>query len=358
MCPEINGAGGAAGMLILKVWCDSDHTWPALIEAKLNEAKMSFSIPSAGTACSAGAERMCYNSWVGILDPKADAKTGERFKMEFIGLLRRNCHRWCLRLRRLAQEGIEVPEGRGCGGGTGEWDTGESTEFCCVSIQGLHPSKDPAFAVFEGESFRETSLTASAVVKCDGLDFGAFPGCVTRCFTLTSRFLSPRPAKVTIYATRCHHFLSSFFFFRRTKNLGICEATKDSSGVSSKKREKRSLRFGTAFAWRCDVRMQHLKWDSVFVLWQRCRRLDGKSQNESEVFRHEDHGDDWKQSGSEWRKDEKSILPGADDKMCCRCVRGRSCSHPRNPRPASAKTPLSSQKPRHKAQKENTTQSP
>ena len=56
----------------------------------------------------------------------------------------------------------------------------------------------PAFAVFEGESFRETLLTASAVVKCDGLAFGAFPGCVTRCFTLTSRFLPPRPAKVTI----------------------------------------------------------------------------------------------------------------------------------------------------------------
>ena len=26
----------------------------------------------------------------------------------------------------------------------------------CVSIQGLHPSKDPAFAGFEGESFRKT----------------------------------------------------------------------------------------------------------------------------------------------------------------------------------------------------------
>ena len=26
---------------------------------------------------------------------------------------------------------------------------------CCVSIQGLHPLKDPAFVVFEGESFRE-----------------------------------------------------------------------------------------------------------------------------------------------------------------------------------------------------------
>ena len=32
-----------------------------------------------------------------------------------------------------------------------------------VSVQGLHPSKDPAFAVFEGESLGETLLTASAI---------------------------------------------------------------------------------------------------------------------------------------------------------------------------------------------------
>ena len=34
----------------------------------------------------------------------------------------------------------------------------------------------------------ETLLTWSAVVKWDGLAFGAFPGCVTRCFTLTFFF--------------------------------------------------------------------------------------------------------------------------------------------------------------------------
>ena len=52
---------------------------------------------------------------------------------------------------------------------------------------------------------QETLLTVPAVVKCDSRAFGAFPGCVTRCFTLTSRFLPLRPAKVTIYV-----FLSSF----------------------------------------------------------------------------------------------------------------------------------------------------
>ena len=94
--------------------------------------------------------------------------------------------------------------------------------------------------VFEGESFSETLLTSSAVVKCDGLAFAAFPGCVTGCFTLTSRFLPPRPAKVTIYSTQCCHFylFLPFFFFGCAKNLGICEATKDSSGASSKNREK------------------------------------------------------------------------------------------------------------------------
>ena len=40
-----------------------------------------------------------------------------------------------------------------------------NTHLCCVSIQGVHPSKDPDFAVFEGESFGETLLISTAVVK-------------------------------------------------------------------------------------------------------------------------------------------------------------------------------------------------
>ena len=39
------------------------------------------------------------------------------------------------------------------------------------------------------------------------------PGCVTRCFTLTSWFLPLRPTTVTIYATWCRHFLSFFLLF-------------------------------------------------------------------------------------------------------------------------------------------------
>ena len=35
-------------------------------------------------------------------------------------------------------------------------------------IQGLHPSKDPAFAIFEGKSFRETCEAVSTV--SNGMD--------------------------------------------------------------------------------------------------------------------------------------------------------------------------------------------
>ena len=36
-----------------------------------------------------------------------------------------------------------------------------SSQSCCVSVQALHPLKDPTFEVFEGESFRETLLSAT-----------------------------------------------------------------------------------------------------------------------------------------------------------------------------------------------------
>ena len=113
-----------------------------------------------------------------------------------------------------------------------------------------------------GESFRETLLTVnnSAIVKWDGIAFGAFPGCVTRCFKLTSRFLPHRPTKWRSTPCAVAIFSLSFFFFGRSKNLGICEATKDSSRASSKNREKkaafvgciwRSLQIWTAFVQRC-----------------------------------------------------------------------------------------------------------
>ena len=56
----------------------------------------------------------------------------------------------------------------------------------CLSSGAASFEGPRAFAVFEGESFGETLLTVSTVVKRDSLVFGALPGCVTRCFTLTS----------------------------------------------------------------------------------------------------------------------------------------------------------------------------
>ena len=35
------------------------------------------------------------------------------------------------------------------------WAGGVVRDSCCVSVQGLRPLKDSAFAVFEGESFRD-----------------------------------------------------------------------------------------------------------------------------------------------------------------------------------------------------------
>ena len=126
-------------------------------------------------------------------------------------------------------------------------DAFKSLRSSCVSVQGLHPLKDPAFVVFE--SFRETSLTSSA-----GLAFGAFPGCVTRC--LRHDFCRPGPQKWRTTPRDVAIFSLSYFFFGRAKNLGICEATKDRSGASSRNREEKEC-----FARCCDVTgLQMLLW--------------------------------------------------------------------------------------------------
>ena len=115
----------------------------------------------------------------------------------------------------------------------------------CVLTQGLHPSKDPAFAVFKGKCFRETLLTGSTIVKWESG--------VWSISWLRHQMFYPY---ITISAAQAsesydlHHAMStstfSLFFFRHAKNLGICEATKDSSGASSKNREKKAA-FGGAF---------------------------------------------------------------------------------------------------------------
>ena len=160
---------------------------------------------------------------------------------------------------------------------SGEWAHNSLVilqNICCVSIQGLHPTKDPAFAVFEGE----TLWTVSSVVKWDGLVFGAFPGCITRCFTFTSQFLTPRPTKVTIYATRMSPFSLFFSSFSVVQRMSgyvrpwRIVAVHPSRG-GKRRSIWRSLRTGTAFVRRCDViglqmllwRMQTLNWDTATV---------------------------------------------------------------------------------------------
>ena len=62
----------------------------------------------------------------------------------------------------------------------------------------------------KAESFRETSLTSSAVVKCDGRAFAASPGYITRCFTLTSRESGDLRHAMSPFSLFLSFFLSSF----------------------------------------------------------------------------------------------------------------------------------------------------
>ena len=106
-----------------------------------------------------------------------------------------------------------------------------SRPICCVSIQGLHPS-------------------------WDSLAFGAFPGCVTRCFTLMSWFLPPRPSK----SDDLRHAMSPFSLFLSSfvqRILGYVRPQRIVA-VHPPWREKRriiwrSLQSGTAFVLCCDV---------------------------------------------------------------------------------------------------------
>ena len=107
--------------------------------------------------------------------------------------------------------------------------------ICCVSIQGLHPSKDPTFVAFEGESFRETLLIASAVGTVEPLEL--FLVASPDVLPLRHNFFRPGSRKSPFSL-----FLS--LFFGRAKNLGICEATKHRSSASSKHREKKDAFVG------------------------------------------------------------------------------------------------------------------
>ena len=92
----------------------------------------------------------------------------------------------------------------------------------------------------------------------DALTFGAFPGCVTRCFTLTSRLLPPKWLSTSRDVAI---FSFSFLFFGRAKNLGTCEATKDHSGASSRKQGKEGASGGASDSDSLHTALWH-KWPS------------------------------------------------------------------------------------------------
>ena len=97
----------------------------------------------------------------------------------------------------------------------GTWERERGRNMLCLSSGAASFEGPRAFAVFEGESFGETLLTVSTVVKRDSLVFGALPGCVTRCFTLTSR--------ESDYVKRCWPFfvfLTSFSGAQRILGYG------------------------------------------------------------------------------------------------------------------------------------------
>ena len=115
---------------------------------------------------------------------------------------------------------------------------------CRVSIQGLHPSKDPAFAVFKG---------CVSFVKCDGLAFGAFPGCVTRRFTLTSRFLAHESDDLRHAMSPYSLFFSSFSSAQRI--LGYVRPRRIVAARPPKRGKRRSI---------CGLHLEEpLDWDSL-----------------------------------------------------------------------------------------------
>ena len=106
--------------------------------------------------------------------------------------------------------------------------------------------------VFEGESFRETLLTSSAVEPLEH-----FLVVSPDVLSLRYNFCRPGPRKWRSTPRDVAIFSLSFFFFGHKKNLRICEATKDRNSASSRNREQKEhleeLQTGTDFTQRCDV---------------------------------------------------------------------------------------------------------
>ena len=133
--------------------------------------------------------------------------------------------------------------------GEGVDRAGRGYVCCCVPIQGLHPSKDLIFAVFEGESFGETLKN------------------------FCHDFCHPGPRKrQSVSCDVAIFFLSSYFSGMR-RILGHMRPRRDSSGASSKNREKKEhlwAAFGGTFESGQSLRDPELRRsNSVCVcMWQ------------------------------------------------------------------------------------------
>ena len=126
--------------------------------------------------------------------------------------------------------------------GRSHWNTkNKSTldrQTCCVSIQGLHPSKDAAFVIFKGESFGETILTSSTVVKWDWSSLWSISWILYYLYCPGSQKWRSTPRNVAIIS------LSSFSDMQRI--LG-CVRPRRTVVVHSPKKGKRRMRLWAAF---------------------------------------------------------------------------------------------------------------
>ena len=92
-------------------------------------------------------------------------------------------------------------------------------DSCCVSIQGLHPSKDPAFVVFEDKSFRETLLTRQPLLNGTVQPLEHFLVASLDVLPLRHDFCRPGPQKWRSTPRAVAIFSLFSFFFGHAKIL-------------------------------------------------------------------------------------------------------------------------------------------
>ena len=148
----------------------------------------------------------------------------------------------------------------------------KQTLCCRVSVQGLHPLKDSAFVVFEGESFRD--LVNLVTVSPLEHFLVASPDVLPLCYVIS--------AAQVCESDDLHYAMSPFSLFLSSLSgsqiiLGHVRPRRIVTVHPPKRGQRRSiwrsLQIGTAFTRRCDAiglqmqlwRMQTLNWDTATV---------------------------------------------------------------------------------------------